>query len=424
MRVLFLTHRLPYAANRGDRIRALHILRMLGRHAEVDLVSLVHNATEQAHAADLGQWATSVTAAPLSRLRGYVRAITALPTDCPFTHAILDAPTVAAACRRLVDQHPPDVVLAYCSGMARFALEPPLNAIPLVFDMVDVDSEKWRTLGRTAAAPARWVYATEATRLSAFEARASRRAEAVLVVNDRERASLLRLEPTANVRVVPNGVALDEFRPPGPPSTELRVTFCGVMNYQPNEEAALWFARTVWPMIRARHSAARLSLVGSDPTAAVRQLAAIDSTIEVTGSVFDVRPHLWRSAVAVAPLLMARGLQNKVLEAVAAGLPCVVTPAVHEGLPADILPGCIAGADAGEFATAVLDLLDRRPAERRAIADRASVASLSWNAQLATLMPILNAAARRNVAQLSAVANVQGRDRARLDIPSARCSGR
>jgi len=285
------------------------------------------------------------------------------------------------------------VVLAYCSSMARFALEPPLDRFPFVLDMVDVDSEKWRTLGRTAAAPKCWIYSAEARTLSDFEARAARTAQAVLCVNERERDLIIGLEPAANVHVLPIGVAIDELRPTGPPSPDQRVVFCGVMNYRLNEEGALWFARTVWPLVRTRRPAARLSLVGSDPTPAIRSLAA-DSTIEVTGTVPDVRPYLWRSAVAVAPLLSARGVQNKVLEAVAAGLPCVVTPAVLDGLPQEVIPACMLARDAEQFAAAVVDLLGREPAERRAIAEGANVRALSWDERLAPLLGILERAAR------------------------------
>ena len=159
MRILFLTHRLPYAPNRGDRIRALYILKLLAAHAEVDLVSLVHDRDEEQHAGDLRSVAASVTVAPVSRWLGYARAVRGLATGRPMTHALLDARAVGTACRRLAVERPPDVVLAYCSGMARFALEPPLNRMPLVLDMVDVDSVKWRTLAETAPIPARWVYA-------------------------------------------------------------------------------------------------------------------------------------------------------------------------------------------------------------------------------------------------------------------------
>lgn len=392
MRILFLTHRLPYAANRGDRIRALHLLKFLAQHATVDLVSLVEDDNEMSHARDLLQIAETVGVARTARLRGYARALATLPTRRTLTHAFLDAPDLGDTIRRAVDAHRPDVVLTFCSGMARFALERPLNDLPFVLDMVDVDSQKWKDLGTTARLPARWIYATEARRLAAFEARASRRAHAVLVVNSRERSSLLEIAPDANIHVVPNGIALDEFAPSAPPSPEPRVTFCGVMNYAPNEEAALWMARDVWPLVRAQRPDARLSLVGASPTPAVQRLATLDSTIEVTGTVDDVRPYLWRSAIGVAPLRLARGVQNKVLEAVAAGLPCVVTPPVHQGLPAEVVAATTLGSGAESFAAAVLDLLSRPAAERRAIAGRAQLQALAWPDRLAPLLPLLESA--------------------------------
>jgi sugar transferase (PEP-CTERM/EpsH1 system associated) len=391
MRILFLTHRLPYAANRGDRIRALHLLKFLARHATVDLVSLVADDEEAAHAGDLRDVAASVRVARIGRARGYARALAALPTRKTLTHALLDSAELSSRIHEAVDAHRPDVVLAYCSGMARLALEPPLADIPFVLDMVDVDSEKWKMLGTTARRPARWVYAREAACLAAFEAAASSKARAVIVVNERERQSLLRLAPRANVQVIPNGIALDEFLPPGAPSEERRVTFCGVMNYAPNEEAALWMARDVWPLVRAGVPDATLSIVGASPTPAVQKLAA-DPSIEVTGTVPEVKPYLWRSAVGVAPLKLARGVQNKVLEAVAAGLPAVVTPAVHAGLPVEML-GAVRMADtAARFAAEVIDLLGRPPAERRAIARRANLQALTWPDRLAPVVSLLESA--------------------------------
>jgi len=393
--VLFLTQRLPYAANRGDRIRALHMLRHLRRSATIHLVSLVHDADEAQHIGDLRSLTATVTVGRVTRWRGYTRAVTALARRTPLTHALLDARGLQVACSRLVAEHRPDVVLACGSGMARFALEPPLREIPLVLDMVDVDSEKWSALGRTAAPPMRWVYANEARRLRSFEARAARASQAVLVVNDRERSSMADVEPTCHVVVVPNGVAADEFRAASAPSAERRVTFCGVMNYAPNEEGALWFARDVWPSIRNRYADARLSLVGSHPTASLHASADADATIEVTGAVPDVRPYLWRSAVAVAPLFVARGIQNKVLEAAAAGLPCVITQAVKDGLPAEVLPACLVAHDADTFAAGVIDLLGRAPEERRAMAQCANIRSLDWSERLRPLAGILERAAQR-----------------------------
>ena len=222
MRVLLCTQRLPYAANRGDRVRALNILRLLARHADVDLLSFVHDRDEEARAGDLNGLAASITTIRLSRWRGYAASLRALPTQKPFTHAILDA-------------QPPDVVLPYESGMARLALASPLTAWPFVLDMVDVDSEKWPALAGAARPPMRWIYASEARRLAAFETVASMRAHAVSVVNDRECDAVRRLAPNVNVHIVPVGVNVDELCPPDPPTPEPRVVFCGVMNPPPHE---------------------------------------------------------------------------------------------------------------------------------------------------------------------------------------------
>ena len=204
--------------------------------------------------------------------------------------------------------------------------------------MVDVDSEKWRALGHTTRGPRGWVYRREADRLSRFEREAASQAYATTVVNERERRSLLALAPDADVRVVPNGIDTAAFRAEGPPSLEPRVVFAGVFNYEPNATAAVWLAERVWPLVKRRQPDARLTLVGANPSPAVTRLASSDASIEVTGTVPRVQPYLWRSAVATAPLATARGIQNKVLEAIAAGMPVVVTPVVQEGLPSAWLP--------------------------------------------------------------------------------------
>ena len=395
MNVLFLTHRLPYAPNRGDRLRAYHMLRTLAPHCRVNLVSLVHDADEAAHVEDLAALAATVTTAPVSKLSGVVRAIRSLPTRRPLTHALLHAASLPDALGRIVAIDPPDVVLAYCSSMARFAMEPPLRGIPWVLDMIDVDSVKWAEFAGSSDPPMQWVYAREARCLSRFETFAAARADTTLLVNERERDQLALVAPNARAQVVPNGVDVEMFRPRAAPTEEPRVVFCGVMNYRPNEAAAVWLAREVWPLVRARYPRAQLTLVGASPTDAVALLAAADRSISVTGSVPDVRSSLWASAVAVAPLLIARGVQNKVLESIAAGLPNVVTPAVAAGLPAEVLRACLVASDAGEFAAAIGDLLDLDASARRSMAAGVDLERLSWARALAPLAGILDAAAVR-----------------------------
>jgi sugar transferase (PEP-CTERM/EpsH1 system associated) len=389
MRVLFLTHRLPYAPNRGDRIRAYHILRLLCQRADVDLVSLVHDADEARHADDVRELGARVTVAMVPRIRNLIRAGAALLTTRPLTHVLLDAPEIDGTLRAICAERRPDLVLAYCSGMAQFAVRPPLADIPFVLDLVDVDSQKWREVAASAARPMRWVYQREATRLGAFEAHAARASAATIVVNEREAALARQLAPGSRVEVVSNGIDLTVFAPNGAPATSPRVVFCGVMDYAPNEEAALWLVQQIWPQVRARRADALLRLVGPNPTARLRAACRADASIEVTGVVPDVRPMRWESAVAAAPLRIARGLQNKALEALAAGLPTVITSAVAAGLPTAVLPGCAIADSSEDFAASLLARLALEPADRRAYAARAQLSGLDWSCTLASLWPIL-----------------------------------
>jgi sugar transferase (PEP-CTERM/EpsH1 system associated) len=395
LKVLFLTHRLPYAPNRGDRIRAYHLVRTLAARATVDVISLAHDEEELSQVGVVEALGATVTAVRTSPLRGYTAAAVSLAGSRPLTHALLDAPGMSRALHQLVETRRPDVVLAYCSGMARFAFEPPLLGIPAVVDFVDIDSEKWAALAGTSPWPKRWIYHREARTLGVFEAGAAARAAHSLVVTDREAAVLRRIAPAAQVHVVYNGVALEHLRPIGPPAGEPRLVFCGVMNYEPNVDGVLWFARDVWPRVRSHTPDATFVVVGARPADAIRALANRETGIEVTGTVDDVRPYLWNGAVSVAPLRTARGLQNKVLEALAAGLPAVVTPQVMEGLPAVARAGCSSAVSAADFAAAVTALLRSSPMERRAIAARADLDGLSWNQQLAPVYDLLEDAVAR-----------------------------
>jgi polysaccharide biosynthesis protein PslH len=399
MRVLFLTHRLPYAPNRGDRLRAFHIARTLAPNVDLEIVSLAHDAEELGQVGRLEALGARVTAVPVPRARNYVKAAARLAGSRPLTHLLLDAPGMVPTLDEIVRERPPDVVLAYCSGMARFALEPPLSGFPLVVDLVDVDSQKWAALSTSSRWPMRWIYGREARRLAEFERRMTDAAATTLVVNDRERDALHTVAPGARVTVVPNGVDLRPLVPRSAPAERPCLVFCGVMNYTPNVDGALWFCQHVWPAVRARRPDAELFFVGSDPAPAIRRLHAPERGTHVTGTVDDVRPYLWRSAVAIAPLLTARGIQNKVLEAVGAGLPAVVSAQVFEGLPAAVRTACRVGASAEQFAEETLTLLALSASERRRIAASADMVELAWESQLRLLHTLLtNTSARHAVA--------------------------
>lgn len=394
MRVLVLTHRLPYAPDRGDRLRVFHLLRHLTSRADVELVSLVHEAGEAARVDEVRAFVPRVTTLRVPRWRTRLQAAAAVAAGTPLTHALLDAPGMPAALHAICRRRRPDVVFAYCSGMARFAMQPPLDRLPFVLDFVDVDSRKWRDLSATASPPWSWLYRREAASLGAFEARAARAAAAALVVNEREAAIARELAPDANVQVLANGVELARLHPPHDPAGHPRVVFCGVMNYAPNHEGMLWFLRDVWPLVRAGRSDATLAIVGADPRPELRAACAGDPSVTVTGRVADVRPWLWDAAVSVAPLHVARGVQNKALEALAAGLPIVTTEAVANGLPPEAACGSRVANTAPRFAGHVLDLLALAPADRRALAAAADLGRLTWARTLAPLALILERAAQ------------------------------
>lgn len=370
------------------------MLQHLRSRADVELVSLVHDDDEAAHVDDVRRFVPQVTALRVPRWRTRMNAVAALMTHRPLTHALLDAPGLSAALDHIVAQRRPDVVLAYCSGMARFALQPPLDRIPLVLDFVDVDSQKWRDMAEKSCLLHAAVYRREAATLGAFEARAAAHAATSLVVNAREADLARTLAATANVQVLSNGVELERLRPPAPPTGRPQVAFCGVMNYAPNEEGMTWFVRDVWPLVRAQRPDAALAIIGTGPTPALRNLCGRDSSITVTGRVADVRQWLWNSAVGIAPLHVARGIQNKALEAIAAGLPIVITEAVAGGLPPEAAAASFVATTPRRFADHVLDLLRRTPEERRAIAASSDLSRLAWSRTLEPLSSILARATR------------------------------
>lgn len=391
MRVLFLTQRLPFAPNRGDRVRAYHMVRTLVPHVELEVVSFAHDDGEAEQVDAVRSLGARATAVPLTPVRNYAAAVAGLPGSRPLTHYLLNAPEMSTILASIASARRPDLVFAYCTGVARFAVEPPLAGIPLVVDFVDVDSRKWATLADTASPVMKWVYRREARLLGRFERTAATEARTNLVVNDRERDALLEIAPAADVRVIENGVDLTSLRRPNGDDSPA-VTFCGVMNYAPNVDAVLWFAKEVWPLVRASQPSARFIVVGSDPTPAVRQLASTENGIEVTGAVADVKPYLWSAAVSVAPLRTARGIQNKVLEALAAGLPAVVTGQVMDGLPVEVRDACRVADAPRAFAQEMLALLALDAPGRRAVAARARLEGLTWESQLAALPEILKAA--------------------------------
>jgi sugar transferase (PEP-CTERM/EpsH1 system associated) len=228
-----------------------------------------------------------------------------------------------------------------------------LENTPAVVDLVDVDSQKWLDFAAASRVPKRWLYAIEARRVRKIEADLPRWVRAVSVVSRAEADVYDSFAGAGSATVATNGVDLDYFRPAEEtPTTPPACVFVGAMDYLPNVDGAVWFAREAWPLVRARFPDAEFRIVGRQPAPAVEALAALPG-VAVTGSVPDVRPFVASARVVVAPLRLARGVQNKVLEALAMSKPVVAAPPALAALGTVLGTDVLAAATPAEFADAV-----------------------------------------------------------------------
>lgn len=335
--IILLVHRIPYPPNKGDKIRSYHLLRHLAQHHDVHLGAFVDDPADLAHADTLRQWCADVFLETLGPLRSKLRMLPALLTGDALSVAAYGATGMSRWLRETVRNTGATRFVAFSTAMAQYADAMPAGA-RRVLDMVDVDSEKWREYGRKRRGPVGWVYRREARQLLAREIDAAAAHDAVTLVSAAEADLFRRLAPDTAERVVVigNGVDCDYFHPgseyPNPYEPDTRpIVFTGSMDYWPNIDAVSWFAREVLPRIRAACPQAVFHIVGTRPTAAVQALAD-EAGVRVIGATPDMRPWLAHAALVVAPLRIARGIQNKVLEGFAMARPVLATPMALEGL--------------------------------------------------------------------------------------------
>ena len=396
MKVLAITHRTPYPPDKGDKIRTHHLLTRLARHAEVHLVAFAEPPADGAHASLLRRSFASVELVPLRMRFQQVRALPSLATLKPLTVPVFHRRALDRAVERVVREARPDVIFAESTSMAPYALRRP--SLPLVMDYVDVDSAKWRAYAERAPLPMKLVYLREAYTLERFEREVCRRAAISAVTAEREKTLLDAIAPGRDVRVLPNGVDTDAFAPRESTPEAPSVVFFGAMDYYANVDAAVFLVREVLPRLRARHPDFKVVIAGSRPTPEVQSLA-IERGVTVTGYVQDIQAWVKGAAVCVIPLRVARGVQNKVLEAMAMGVPVIATPAAAEGI--DATPGrdLLVEDDrdgGGAFARAILGLMDDRAkmASLAASARNLVVERYSWEPRARQLLGMLEEAIR------------------------------
>lgn len=329
-RVVFLCQRVPWPPDRGDRITTWHFLQhLLARGAEVRIGCFQEEDRDQSAVEFLRERCAEVVAPRLARSKAKLTSLRGLLTGEPLTLPFFRSRELQQAVTRWCET-PPDLIYVYSSSMAQYALQPKASA--KIMQFAELDSDKWRQYATVSGPLGKWIYGREAKRLLEFETKVARTCSRSLVVSEIEKQLFQELIPGVKPDVLPNGVDIEHFSSQGDgerhPHTAI---FTGVMDYEPNVDGVCWFAERCWPTLRERFPDAQLLIVGSKPIAKITALGDIPG-ITVTGRVEATPPYFDKSSVAIAPLRLARGVQNKVLEAMSMALPIVASPQASQGL--------------------------------------------------------------------------------------------
>ncbi len=392
MKILYLSHCLPYPPTKGDKLRAYHEIRHLARRHEVHLLCLDRAKHESEDLPALRKICATAEVFHLEKRRARLRAVRALFSSTPLTLAYYRSGSFANRVREVAERHDVDMVMAYCSSMAPYAHM--IEGVPRAIDLVDVDSAKWEQYAQYAAPLKRPIYALEASRLRRYESWIGANFDRVMLSTSQEVERFSTFAPDSRVLALRNGVDLDNFHPLGLPKNRVpTLVFTGQMDYFPNVDGVAHFCREVFPRLRTRFPDIEFVIVGRSPTLAVQRLGALPG-VSVTGFVVDVRPFLTRAWIFVAPLRIARGVQNKVLEAMAMQLPVVCHEQVMAGLTdSDLEPGkdLLVAGDADGLERSVAQLVENEHDRRRlGLTGRDKITrSYSWNRNMIALDDVM-----------------------------------
>jgi sugar transferase (PEP-CTERM/EpsH1 system associated) len=384
--LIYLCHRMPWPPIKGEKIHTWRVLNHLARHFAVHLGCLVDDADDLAHIPRMQAVCASVGAFRVHRPLQLLRALAAARPGRPLQPDFCASPALSAWVNACVARMPIDTIFISSVAMAPYALS--RHGPRLILDAQDIDSEKWTTYAAASSWPMRLVWAREGRTLLAYERRAAARCDITFFVSQPEAARFAALAPECADRIewFENGVDLAWFDPahefPTPfPDENPALVFTGHMQYRPNVDAVVWVATTIMPRLRARVPGAAFWIVGAQPTKAVRALAARPG-VHVTGQVPDTRPYLAHATAVVCPLRLARGIQNKVLEAMAMGRPVIASPGAFEGVRAVAGRDLLVADDAAAFCAAIETVLAGAHPDLGAHARTAMAAHYDWSVTL------------------------------------------
>ncbi len=357
MKILFITHRTPYPPSDGARVRAFHCLQHLHRQGhEVTVVSMARDDEEMRYASEMvGLCCTDFIVEQINPSVQKMRMVGRLFTSSPSSMGYFYSAKLEKRIRAAAQPGAFDLIYVYCSSIAPYVAN--INHTPLFMDFVDMDSQKWLDYARFMRFPKSWGYWLEGTKLAAAEARFAKQCDMNTVITPGELDTLKEIAPSEQNDWFSNGVN-DAFLQPQEMKPEPEtLVFIGRMDYYPNIEAMVRFSADVLPLILAERPKIQLLIVGADPSPEVIGLGDHPS-ITVTGSVPDVQPYLQRATISIAPLNIARGLQNKIIEAMALGVPVISSGLSARGVDADVGKHLLTADSPKEWKTAIIQLLD------------------------------------------------------------------
>lgn len=332
--LLFLAHRIPYPPNKGDKIRSYHFLKHLSEHFNVHLGTFIDDPNDNQYTQVLDKICKTTFYQNINPLFSKVKSLQGLLTGEPLSLPYYNNTAMQEWVTATIKANSINKVLVFSSVMAKFVQ---YHDIDMIVDFVDVDSDKWRQYSASKKFLSAWIYQREFYYLLRYEKFIAQRSKVSFFVSEQESNLFKSLAPESATKIthVNNGVNTDYFSPelaytsPYPECIDA-IVFTGAMDYWANVDAVKWFAEHVFPEISSKFPALKFYIVGSKPTKEV--LALANSSVVVSGAVEDVRPYLAHAKLAVAPLRIARGIQNKVLEAMAMGKPIFATSAAMEGI--------------------------------------------------------------------------------------------
>jgi sugar transferase (PEP-CTERM/EpsH1 system associated) len=352
MNILFV---IPYVPSR-IRVRPFHIIKELSKRHSVTVIALGEvDGLETTAAEELRSFVHALRIIPHSKLRGYSQSLMALPTSTPMCAAFCRSTLMSNEVASQLSLNDFDLIHIEHLRGAHFI--PKNLGVPVVFDSVDCLAGLFRQMAKRKKNPiGKLVMLEESWKLKRYEPKMMQKFDKIVITSDSERDEVLLLDASLPVEVIPNGVDVEYFAPSSVQKHQGRIVFSGKMSYEPNAEAVIWFATNVFPVLKSRNPSVEFLVVGSNPPQQVKELADTQG-ISVTGYVDDIRPYLESSVVAVVPMQIAVGIQNKILEAMALELPVVATPIATRPFGPGF-SGIIEAETADETAEEVLRLLN------------------------------------------------------------------